>query len=153
MLAEMTAVALVPTGSTAERALEFKQGGLGRCDLTEVAAVLAQTYPGASLVVELPLWRSDDPGVPDGDLRILICGNEVYATCHLGGSLNSIEKTLRLADPSFMYNAIILEHKVDFGAGSCPADSVAAGTARVRAILVGAYDGEGFVLASARQPS
>lgn len=149
-LANMTAVALVPMGASAERALDFKQGGLGRNDLAEIAALLARTYPGASLVVELPLWRPDDPGVSDSDSRNVISGSEVYATCQLSSSLQSIEKTLRLADPSFMYNAIIVQPEIEIEAGTSPADLIGTESATIRAVLIGAYDGEGFIIASVR---
>src|SRR5688500_2359459 len=62
----MSAVALVPDRTSSDSVLDFKHGGLGRCDIGEVAAMLDREFQGAWLVLELPLWRPDDPGVSDG---------------------------------------------------------------------------------------
>lgn len=146
----MSAVALVPDGASSERVLDFMHGGLGRCDINEVAAMLGREFQGASLVVELPLWRPDDPGIPDGAHSVIVCGDEVYAACSLGGPSAAIETTLRMADPSFMYRAFILMSETEFREDACPPDLVDSKAATVNAILVGAYDGEGFVFARKR---
>lgn len=146
----MTAVALVPDRASSERALDFKHGGLGRCDISEVAAMLGREFQRASLIVELPLWRTDDPGISDEASGVMVCGDEVYAVCSLDGSNDAIETTLRMADPSFMYRAFVLTSEMEFREGACPPDLVESKAASVDAILVGAYDGEGFVFARQR---
>lgn len=146
LLVGATAVALVPEGVSEERVLDFRSGGLGHLELAEVAALLGRVYRDASLIVELPLWRPDDVDAPDPVPRIFVCNAEVYAFCSLRDSLDDIEETLRVADPSFMYSAVILEHRVEFGEMSSILDWLMAGTARVVAVLLGAYDGEGFLL-------
>lgn len=148
-LVGMRAVALVPNRTSLERLLDFKHGGLGRCDIGEVAAILAEEYPRASLVVELPLRRPHDTGVSDDAPGIMVCGDEVYVACSLRDSISIIERTLRMADPAFMYRAFILEPGKEFREEACPPDLVDSEAATLKAVLVGAYDGEGFVLARA----
>jgi hypothetical protein len=147
LLTGMSATALVPDGTSAEQALVFGRGGLGRCAMAEVATLLSQRYPTGSVVVELPLRRSDDPAAPDEAVQTVTCDDEVYAVCSFDLSLVRVEATLRTADPSFMYNAIVLENDVDAELFGCPMDWVDGGASRIRAVVVGAYDGEGFVVA------
>jgi hypothetical protein len=149
-LFSMTSFAVVPEGVTREQALNFSHGGLGRCDISEVAVLLSQRYPSGLVVVELPLWRLEDPGAVDSTIRTLSCGDEVYATCPLDAPPARIEETLRTADPSFMYNAIVIEDGGNRDLSGCPTEWVEGGTARICAVMIGAYDGEGFVLAERR---
>lgn len=143
----MMAFAVVREGVTRDRALRFRGGGLGRCDMSEVAVLLSQRFPSGWVIVELPLWRPTDPGIEEGALHTLICGSEVYAACSLDVPPTRVEATLRTADPSFMYNAIIVENIGGGDLSGCPTGWVECGTARICAALIGAYDGEGFVLA------
>ncbi|MGN9912253.1 hypothetical protein ACTMTJ_32415 [Phytohabitans sp. LJ34] len=147
---EMTTVALVPEGTTIDRALNLGNGGLGGSDMREIAALLARAYPEAVLVVELPLWRPEDPGIRETDLSVAISGDEIYSVRPLNSGPNLVERTLRLADPSFMYNAFILEPKVNLVAELVFPNLLKSGQVVVKGVLVGAYDGEGFVLASSR---
>ena len=144
VLIGMSALALVPEGTSSEQALGFGHGGLGRCDMPGVAALLAGRYPHGSVFLELPLWRPDDPGTA---IRTVTCGDEVYAFCSLDLPLDRLETTLRTADPSFMYNAIIVGNGSGEDLAECPTESVDSGRRRICAIVVGAYDGEGFVVA------
>lgn len=147
VLIGMSVLALVPDGASSEQALGFEHGGLGRCDMAGVAALLAGRYPHGSIFVELPLWRLDDPGVPGTAIRTVTCGDEVYAFSSLNVPLGRLEATLRTADPSFMYNAIVVENGNGEDLSECPTESVDSGKLRIRAALIGAYDGEGFVVA------
>jgi hypothetical protein len=147
VLTDMSTTALVPDGTSAERALVFDRGGLGRCDMAEVATLLSRQYPTGFVVVELPLRRSDDPAAPDEAIQTVTCGEEVYAACSFGLSLARVEATLRMTDPAFMYNAIVLESDNDAELSGCPMDWVDGGASIIRAVVIGAYDGEGFVVA------
>jgi hypothetical protein len=81
-------------------------------------------------------------------LHTLTCGSEVYAACSLDMPPTQVEATLRTADPSFMYSAIVVDKNMGGDdLSGCPTVWVDGGTARIRAVLIGAYDGEGFVLA------
>lgn len=146
-LHEMAMVVLMPEGASFERVLDFRLGGLGRGDIGQAAALLKQECSESLLVVELPLWRPNDVPSSGSGPTVVECHAEVYATCLLDSPLSSIEQTLRLADPSFMYNAIILESEAAFEKGSCPLDIVDSGLASIKGVLVGAFDGEGFVFA------
>jgi len=147
-LTGLTAVALVPEGVSAERATDFKRGGLGRSVIADLAQLLVERFAGATLLLELPLWRGNDPGVVGGEFTVLICGEEVYAVCDLDGSLDSAELTLRAADPSFMYNAFVIRHRNGESGTQCPAEWLEVEDSKLVAVIVGAYDGEGFILAS-----
>jgi hypothetical protein len=147
MLTGMNAAALVPDGTSREQAFAFGRGGLGRCDITEVATSLSRRYPTGSVAVELPLRRLDDPAAPSEITQTTTCDSEVFAVCSFGSSLVQIEATLRATDPSFMYNAIVLESEYGAELSGCPTDWIDRGASRIRAVIIGAYDGEGFVIA------
>ena len=148
VLLGMTAFAVVPDGAPHDRFLSFRGGGLGRCDIGEVAVLLSRRFPSSLVILELPLRRPTDPGMEESALHTLICGSEVYAACSLDVPPTQVEATLRAADPSFMYNAIVVDENIGGDdLSGCPTEWVEGGTARICAVLIGAYDGDGFVLA------
>jgi hypothetical protein len=147
-LLETDTFAVVQNGATLDRILDFTGGGPGRCDIGEVAVLLSERFPSCSVIVELPLRRPTDPGATDeGRLQVLTCDGELYAACSLDRPPVQVEAALRATDPAFMYNAIVVENVGGRELSGCPTAWVEHGIARVCALLIGAYDGEGFVLA------
>lgn len=137
------ALAYVPQEMPVDRVAEFARGGLGRSTLDELARHLADRYSNALLVVELPLLRPPELG-PDEGLRA--CGDDVYATADLRHGWELAGRTLRSADPAYLYNAFVLTAPVERDSSGCPDRWVSSGASDVLLTITGAYDGEGFVL-------
>src|SRR5262245_59034662 len=74
VLLGMTAFAVVPDGAPRDRVLRFSGGGLGRCDIGAVAVLLSQRSPRSWVILELPLWQPNDPGMEASALHTLTCG-------------------------------------------------------------------------------
>lgn len=149
----LTAMALVPPGAQSQQILNFRRGGLGRLDLAIVAYLLKETYPDATLFVELPLSRPGDPETADDGVHRVVRGSEVYAICSAGDPLSKIEATLRSTDPSIIYNVLIVKRKEveDQEALGNAAELFNFEGVDLVALLAGAYDGEGFVLAASHE--
>ena len=137
------AVSLIASGPLADD-LRWGRGGPQVWD--SLVSRLMADYPAGTLFVELPLMRPDDPDPSDFDT--LVCGDEVYATTLVSAGAKAISATLRASDPAAVYVAAVLERVNEPNSMWCPAQSLAAGSAEVVAIVVGAYDGEGFVYCS-----
>ncbi len=131
---------MVPQGAPAGSLLDFKHGGLGRAVVGDLAEWLVDRFPGAQLIVELPMRRPDDPEGPFGASETIAEGNDVFAVCMIGESASAVESTLLEHDPTFMYNAFVLRGNAMAGAW------LESGSARLALVITGAYDGEGFVL-------
>lgn len=130
---------------------DFRHGHRSACDIGDVAESLRRLFPHAWLAVGLPLVRPDDPWISEGrpQLRgeLQIDGPHAYAVCRLSAPRETVEAVLRAHDPSFLYNAVIVEPAAQDETGVNLRQQVEEGLARIVAVLVGAYDGEGFVLA------
>lgn len=113
--------------------------GWGRCLFFDQSTVL-------NSALELPLWKLDDVGISDCGVDIVTYAEEVYATCCLNDSQSKVEEFFRSADPSYLYNVFIVRDgcglKFPREVGNWPKFLAT----RLEALIVGAYDGEGFIL-------
>ena len=130
----------------AERLLQFDHGGLGPSVVGILPSWLKEDVKDGILIVELPLWRPGDR-VSEGDrFETIIADGDVYAVCSIGEELDKIDATIRSADPAYMYHAMVFSsqssHELATRSGGWQ-ERLANGLV---AVLVGAYDGEGFVL-------
>jgi hypothetical protein len=149
--AALTGISVEAVVSMSVSGSELRVGygsGVRQVDIGDLARLLRERYAGELLIVELPLWRPNDPGIGNCEYETLVCGSEVYGAIQLTDDIATIEVALRATDPSFSYNAFVIKKYTSDLARTCPAEWVASGSAGILAVLVGAYDGEGFVLAS-----
>ena len=141
-------------------ALEQFQGGFARGRVAasshnKLAAVLCREFGDADLIVEDPISLPSEilPAFPTGGPpTMLACGREVYFACSLGGEIELVEQTIFSHDNSFDYNGFVVEGLPHGDAGACPTELFQSGAMSVHAIVSGAYDGEGYLLAVPRQP-
>jgi hypothetical protein len=141
-------------------ALEQFQGGLARdreaaSSIDKLAAVLCRDFGDADLIVEDPISLPSEilTAFPtDGPPTMLACGREVYFACSLSGEIELVEQTIFSHDNSFDYNGFVVEGLPHDDADACPTELLHSGAMSVHAIVSGAYDGEGYLLAVPRQP-
>jgi hypothetical protein len=145
-VAGLTTDVLTASVPPAERLLQFDRGGMGPSAVDVLGAWLKDHFELGILVIELPLWRPDDLASGSDAFQAVAAEGEVYAVASIGDDLNKLDATIRCADPAYMYHAMIfpdqsgreLLRRSD-GWRERLADALVA-------VLVGAYDGEGFVL-------
>lgn len=142
----MTAEAIVPGDPPVERILEFDRGGLGPSVVGMLGSWLRSRFGGAALVVELPLWRPGDRVLAVDKFETAVIDQGVYATCCIDEAPDKVEATITSADPAFMYHAMLFpaRSRVEISGRSGNWQERLANA--VLAVMVGAYDGEGFVL-------
>ena len=141
-------------------ALERFQGGLARgreaaSSVDMLAAVLCRDFGDADLIAENPISLPSEirPVFPTGGPpTMLVCGREVYFACSLAGEIELVEQTVFSHDNSFCYNGFVVEGLPHDDAGACPTELLHSGGMSIHAIVSGAYDGEGYLLAVPRQP-
>lgn len=142
----MTAVALTPGTGPTEKLLQFDRGGLGPSVVGILPSWLKNSFKDGLLIVELPLWHPVDRVFTDDDFETAIVDGSVYAICLLSDGLDKIDATIRSADPAYMYHAMVFSgqssSELVMRSGGWQ-EGLADGLV---AVLVGAYDGEGFVL-------
>jgi hypothetical protein len=133
----------------------FARGGVAASSHDKLAAVLCREFGDADLVVEDPISLPSEirPAFPTGGPpTMLACGREVYFASSLGGEIELVRQTIFSHDNSFDYNGFVVEGLPHDDAGACPTELFRGGAMSVRAIVSGAYDGEGYLLAVPRQP-
>ncbi|NNH73729.1 hypothetical protein HLB23_28400 [Nocardia uniformis] len=102
---------------------------------------LAVRFPSSQLVVEMPLAKPTDHFVENGaDEGLVVWNDSVYAVCRLDEGPQRARSVLLEHDPSFLYNAFVID-------GARPFPAVVADDTGdwLEVILIGAYDGEGVV--------
>lgn len=129
---------------------------MGVSEVEPVAEMLDRDYPGVWLIVELALVRPGDPGVPENDSAIVISegapcivvsGGEVFAMCSLDGPSDTIVDALLVSPAVCLYRAFIMKFCTEVQDGVLLSDLLDLGEPMIMGILVGAYDGEGYVFA------
>lgn len=142
----LNADALTVGAGPAEKLLQFDYGGFGSSVVGILPAWLKNCFKDGIMIVELPLWRPVDRVSTDDRLETVVADGDVYAACSLSDELDKIDATIRSADPAYMYHAMIFRDHSSLELVMRSAgwrDGLAEGLV---AVLVGAYDGEGFVL-------
>lgn len=135
----------IATSTDRVRLLEFSRGGLAAADTwTFIAQELHRRFRDCHLFVELPLVQPSDRFLEHRPYSYVQCDNELYAVVSLAAQSSSVETVLRSSDPSMTYNAVVMS---GVGVSRCPVEDLDRGDARVEAVVVGAYDGEGALLA------
>ena len=117
-------------------------GGYNPC--VELAADIRLRWPKALLVVEMPLARPSDPFLGTSPVAIRTCGEEVYALASVNASADEVEQVLRMADPSSPYVALVALDSMQSEL-ACPTDALRSGRLQPMSVIVGAFDGEGFL--------
>lgn len=117
-------------------------GGLNPC--TDLAHAIKQRWPEGLVVVEMPLARHGDPYKPPGGIEFRTCGEEIYAIAAPTVGAPVLERALRVADASARYVALIASPSGSTEV-ACPAEAIRARRWQLHQVLVGAFDGEGYL--------
>lgn len=113
---------------------------------------LTTDWPEGILFVELPLRSVNDPEPPGEPINTVTCGDEVYAVADISQGRRQVEVALRAHDPSTLYvAAILLPTGRDVDSRTCPTVALKDTHLSLGAVVVGAYDGEGFVYTTPSQ--
>ena len=115
-----------------------------------LADALNANFAGTHLVLELPEDRPSDRWYlyPEGGTPSrMTCGEELYASCAIGDGGTIIQHTLHYRDSVWGYNAFIVAGLPADQISGCPTTLLQEGVVAIMAIIVGAYDGEGYLLA------
>ncbi|WP_378741237.1 hypothetical protein [Nocardia brasiliensis] len=148
-VAGMQAVAMVPPGNPEGNVLDFKHGGLGRAVAGDLAEWLVDRFAGSLLVVELPMRRVDDPEGPVEGFETVARGDDIFGVCTIGHPASAVENALLGHDPTFLYGAFVLQQNETTRAWlNSDTDQLVSDPQQLLVVIVGAYDGEGFVLLS-----
>ncbi|WP_297776491.1 hypothetical protein [Mycobacterium sp.] len=144
-----TLQAIVPGEASAAEISSFRVG-MGRRNGTidALAQALASRYPKSWAILGLPLAKPADLVQETRGQTTANCGDEVYLLQEIGAGEDALSAALRAADPAFAYLMAVVDGVAANAADRCPVDAIGQGAYVVRAIVAGAYDGEGFVLAS-----
>jgi len=139
--------AIVPLEATSAEIASVRNG-MGRRDdaFSGIADELANRFPESWIALGLPLAVPGDSGLP-ADGTTAVCDTEVYIVRPIDAGEGALTMSLRNADPSFNYVFAVLDGVSADTADRCPTQGVEAGQYAVRALGVGAYDGEGFIIA------
>lgn len=148
VLVGMSATAFVPAEASDEKAHDVNYGHLWTSDVDGVADSLGILFPDAWLAVELPLLRPDDPSILNRVTCLQVEGEEVFAVCRMSDSRETVVRTLRASDPSLLYVAVLIHGGEAKEMARSVKRQVEEGNAEIVGVLVGAYDGEGFILVS-----
>lgn len=143
---ELTADVLTAGPVAPERLLQFDHGGLGPSVVGFLPSWLKDRFKHGTLIVELPLWRPDDRVAARDQFETIAADGDVYAACSIGDGIDMINATIRSADPAYMYHAIVFSSQSSRELVTQSVGWRERLTDEVVAVLVGAYDGEGFVL-------
>lgn len=144
MVSSPTTWAVTRGPEAASRLSRCAIGGLegGSLDAHDIAAWLAERWPGATLILGLPLARASDP-VVRADCELLTLGvDEVYAVAEVDSEFRQLEDALRATDPTVGYVAVIVRCDVRGWLEGASGGSLIG----LCGILIGAYDGEGFLM-------
>ena len=150
-LSHSETLAVVPTDAdqgslhSFDTALGISGGGATFADL---AGELASRFPASRVIVALPLAQPGDGSLASIAGSLATCGSEAYLAVDLTDDRSTIEQALRAHDPSFGYALVVVDH-AGAGPSICPTEAIESGEYRLRAAAVGAYDGEGFLVAVA----
>lgn len=102
------------------------------------------TGTASDLFVELPFRRAEDP--PDDQLAgVVQFGAELYAYAPTSDR-NAVATVLHSHDPATLYVALALETQDQLRTFQNPVEAVRLGVATIEMIVVGALDGEAFVV-------
>jgi len=140
--------ALTVAQQVAERLASLEVGGLpgGSVNASALARWLRDRWPAAVVIVALPLARPGDTALRAAPQMFRTCEGEVYAVADASADIEAVERALRASDPATGYVAVVADADGDFGVKECPADAFDQGSLTLRGVLVGAYDGEGYVV-------
>ena len=120
-----------------------------------LTSVIPENYASLHLILELP---EDGPSArwftyPTGGTPTrMTCGEEVYAVCPIGEDRELLSNTLMYRDRTWAYHAFVVDGLPPDAIVGCPTRLFKEGVISIRAILVGAYDGEGYLLAVLSSP-
>ena len=121
----------------------------------KLTSVVAESYAGHHLVLELPedkpseRWFTYPTG---GTPTRMTCDAEVYAVCPIGEDRDLLQNTVLYRDSTWGYHAFVVDGLPPDEIAGCPARLFKEGVISIRAIVVGAYDGEGYLLAVSSSP-
>jgi hypothetical protein len=116
--------------------------------VADLADELASRFAASRMIVSLPLAQPGDASLASIAGSLTACDDEVYVAIDLAADRPTVEHCLRAHDPSFGY-ALVVVDPVGAGRNVCPTEALESGDYRLRAAVVGAYDGEGFLVAVA----
>jgi hypothetical protein len=126
---------------------DLRTGGTGGANpCAQLAEEVVAKWPAAHVVVEMPLASPSDPYLDTVAFQTVTCGEEVYAVAETRAGATAVERALRAADPSGPYLALIAMAREAPDVG-CPHSRLNSGLLRPVRLIVGAFDGEGFLLA------
>lgn len=141
-------LAIVPAG-VRDQQLAAPETGLGASRGTtcaQLAGELTSRFPNSRLIVALPLAKPDDSSLASIPGTVATCAGQVYLAVDLQAEVAVVEQALRAQDPSFSYALVVVDHAA-VQPHVCPTDALESGEYTLRAAGVGAYDGEGFLVA------
>lgn len=111
---------------------------------SELGSSVVGRWPRSLVVVEMPLARPGDPSVEAAHEIARVCADEVYAVARAGDGTQAVTRVLEATDPAFGFVASILSDGPE-AAGQLQASDWLT-SRQLQAVLVGAYDGEGYLL-------
>lgn len=144
--------------TTGEPRYEALDQGVGRSipwDL--LISRVSADWPTGKVFVELPLRRPGDPAVPLRSVATIVCGEEVFATAVVEAGSAGLRDALGAHDPSSLYVVAVVVPPVRKSPNSptspsCPVAALSQGAVSLGAVIVSAFDGEGFLYASRQTP-
>ena len=122
------------------------RGGVGSpTPWGELTDRIRETWPNAVVYVEMPLALASDPVMHDLGSAIVTCDEEVYGFANTWDGPERLADTLKAHDPSSLYVAMVA---VSDGQAEplCPVATLEGGSISLRCVVVGAFDGEGFLV-------
>lgn len=148
----MRTTAMVPHGSTKDSWFEFRAAA-GKGTLSDLTEFVIERFPDCLIIAEQPLYSPSDPPAPQDVFDLVIKGKEVFAVCTTSSPAYVVTRTLNAQDPTYLYCVFVIEDNVTTRAWlRGESTEIVSDTADLRLVIVGAYDGEGFVMLAPDEP-
>jgi|GEM_PF-6655964 len=151
-VAGMGSVVIAPGSLPVDVARDFRWGKPQFIDpfdgyFEPMSSFLVDRFPEGRLFLELPL--PEEVFTPKYSMKIIKCGEAIFASCEIAAGYVDVERTLRAHDPTFLYYAVVLGWSGSGPAPECPEEWLRSDDGELLAILTGIYDGEGFIVTTA----
>ncbi|MBF6354918.1 hypothetical protein IU449_10225 [Nocardia higoensis] len=148
----MRATAMVPHGAAENSWFEFRAAA-GKATIRELTEFVIDRFPGCLIIAEQPLRRPGDPHLSHHVFERVVLGEEVFAVCTTSSPEYVVTRTLNAQDPTYLYCVFVIEDNVKTRAWlRGESTEIVSDTADLRLVIVGAYDGEGFVMLAPDDP-
>ncbi|MFT4295550.1 MAG: hypothetical protein QM582_09070 [Micropruina sp.] len=131
---------------------DLRYGRNLRLDLERVAVELVDDWPDGHLFVEMPFVRPRDSRPEGRSVSTVVCGDECYAYAPLDAESSTVARTLVAHDPTSLYVAAVVTARPGVDPRRCPTEALRTGIFTLEAVMVGAHDGEAFVVCSRQLP-